>query len=127
LPTATEQSIRIRNASIGPRHVTIRVLPSATPPNGETPSAGPVPLEYWRASYATTNLDWVPLSAPLSFASLPEGKEWNLRLAVPGSVLSASPPGSMMQSLLEVTDDLGTRWLVPIKAGKSGAVSSGSE
>jgi len=127
LPTSREQSIRIRNASASARNVSIRLLPSATPPNGETPSAGPVPLEYWRASYATTNFDWVPLSAPLSFASLPAGQEWNLRLAVPGSALLTTPPGSMWQSLLEVTDDLGTRWLVPVKAGKSARVSSPTE
>lgn len=127
LPASTEQSIRIRNASASARNVSIRLLASATPPTGETPSAGPVPLEYWRASYSTTNLNWVPLSAPVSFASLPAGQEWNLRLAVPGPALSSTPPGSMGQSLLEVTDDLGTRWVVPIKAGKSAKVTSPAE
>jgi hypothetical protein len=120
-PTATEQSIRIRNASTNARNVSIRMLASVTPPSGETPMAGPVPLQYWRASYATTNFDWVPLQAPLTFTSLKDGQEWNIRLAVQGSVLMAAPPGVFYQSTLEVTDDLGTRWLVPIKAGKSGS------
>jgi hypothetical protein len=123
-PTATEQSIRIRNASTSSRNVSIRLLPSATPPNGQTPSAGQVPLEYWRASYSTTNFDWVPLSAPVTFASLAAGQEWNVRLAVPGPAMLSMQPGSMWQGVLEVTDDLGTRWLVPIKAGKSSSLSS---
>jgi hypothetical protein len=124
LPTSTEQSIRIRNAGTNARSVSIRMLASATPPDGQTPLAGPVPLEYWRASYATTNFDWVPLSAPVTFASLRAGQEWNVRLAVPGPALLTTPAGAMWQSLLEVTDDVGTRWLVPVKAGKSAQVST---
>ena len=123
-PTSAEQSIRIRNTHITARSVSVRLLPSATPPSAETPMAGPVPLQYWRASHSTTNFDWVPLQAPLTFNSLPAGQEWNIRLAVPGSALMAAQPGSTFQSLLEVTDDLGTRWLVPIKAGRPGSVSS---
>jgi len=123
-PSAPEQSLRLRNASAGIRNVSIRVLSSAMPPNGEMPSAGPVPLEYWRASYATTNFGWTPLSAPLTFAALSAGQEWNIRLAVQGAALSSVPAGSMWQSVLEVTDDLGTRWLVPISAGKPAVTTS---
>jgi hypothetical protein len=117
-PAAAEHSIRIRNASTGNRTISLRVLSSAAPPAGETPFGGQVPLEYWRANYATTNFSWAPFPAPLSFTALPAGQERNLRLAVPASAMSAALPGSMLQSVLEVTDDLGTRWLVPIKAGQ---------
>ena len=117
-PTAAEQSIRIRNASPGNRNISVRVLPSVSPPTGEALFAGPVPLEYWRASYPTTNFSWAPFPAPLSFTALSAGQEWNIRLAVPGSAMLAALPGSMLQSVMEVTDDLGTRWFVPIKAGK---------
>jgi hypothetical protein len=123
-PTATEHSIRIRNASTGNRNISVRVLPSVSPPTGEALSAGPVPLEYWRASYTTTNFSWEPFPAPLSFTTLSAGQEWNLRLAVPGSAMSVALPGSMLQSVIEVADDLGTRWLVPVKAGKPTPVAS---
>jgi hypothetical protein len=115
-----EQSIRIRNASATARTITVRVLPSATPPTNQPPLAGAVPLEYWRASYATTNIGWEPLSAPLTFSSLGAGQEWNIRL---GARLGASSPvpGATYQSLLEVTDDLGTRWLIPVSAEAGGA------
>ena len=125
-PSASEQSIRIRNASTGNRNVSVRLLATANPPAGETPFAGPVPLEYWKANFAATNFSWLPLSAPLSFTALTPGQEWNIRLAVPGSAMAAALPGSMLQSVLEVTDDLGTRWLVPITAGKPELVNSGA-
>lgn len=117
-PTATEQSIRIRNAGSSNRNVSIRLLASAMPPSGEAPLAGAVPLEYWRANYAATNFSWAALPSPLSFTSLSPGQEWNVRLAVPGSAMSAALPGALLQSVLEVTDDVGTRWLVPVTAGK---------
>jgi hypothetical protein len=110
----TEQSLRIRNASTTARQITVRLLPSAPAPTNQPPVAGPVPLEYWRASYATTNIGWEPLSAPLTFASLGAGQEWNIRL---GARLGSSfVPGSTYQSLIEVSDDLGTRWLIPVAA-----------
>jgi hypothetical protein len=121
---AAEQSIRIRNASSAARQVSVRVLPSTAPPAGQATLAGPVPLEYWRASYATTNLGWEPLSAPLSFSSLPAGQEWNIRLGVRRSAFSSAMPGSKYQSLLEVRDDLGTRWLIPVSAEPAGATGA---
>lgn len=110
----SEQSIRIRNASTTARQITVRLLPSDTAPANQAPVAGPVPLEYWRSSYATTNIGWEPLSAPLTFASLGAGQEWNIRLGA--RLGSSSAPGSTYQSLIEITDDLGTRWLVPVSA-----------
>ena len=119
----SEQSIRIRNASTAGRQITVRVLPSATPPTNEPPIAGTVPLEYWRSSYATTNIGWEPLSAPLTFTSLGAGQEWNIRL---GARLDSSfVPGATYQSVLEVSDDLGTRWLIPVSAtAGTGSASS---
>jgi len=117
-PSAAEQSIRIRNASTSARNISIRLLASAAPPSGRSPLAGPVPLEYWRASYATTNFSWEPVSAPLSFTALSAGQEWNIRFGVRGTSLASITPGSTFQNLLEVTDDLGTKWLIPVSAGK---------
>jgi hypothetical protein len=119
--SGTEASIRIRNVSATARQVSVRLLPSAVPPTGQAPLAGPVPLDYWRANYASTNLAWEPLSAPLSFAGLGAGQEWNIRLGVRRAALPPAAPGSKYQSVLEVTDDLGTRWLIPVTADPSGA------
>jgi hypothetical protein len=119
-----EQSVRIYNASASQRSVAIRLLPSAVPPAGERPLAGPVALNYWQASYATTNIGWTPLPAPLSFVGLAPGQEWNLRLAVVGTSIMGLSPGSLRQGILEVTDDLGMRWLVPVRAGQVDPVAS---
>lgn len=124
-PTAVEQSIRIRNASTNARNVSIRLIASATPPAGEAPVAGTVPLDYWRASFATTNFGWEPISAPLTFTGLGVGQEWNIRLGVRRVALAAAAPGSTYQSLLEVTDDAGTRWLVPVSAETAASSSTG--
>jgi hypothetical protein len=123
-PTAAEQSIRIRNASTGNRNISVRLLPSAMPPAGQAPLAGPAPLDYWRASYATTNFSWEPLATPLSFSALSVGQEWNIRLAVRGPAMVSALPGTKFQGVLEVTDDLGTRWLVPIAAGQPDVIGS---
>ena len=77
-----EQSLRIRNTSAGARNISVRLLPSASPPAGQPALAGPVPLEYWLANFAGTNFQWTALSAPLSFTALPAGQEWNIRLGV---------------------------------------------
>jgi hypothetical protein len=120
---AAEQSIRIRNASTTDRNISVRVLPSMAPPTDQAPSAGPAPLEYWQSNYATTNIGWVPFAAPLSFTALSAGQEWNIRLGVRRPA-EASIPGSTYQSLIEVTDDLGTRWLIPVSADPVGSASS---
>jgi hypothetical protein len=60
----------------------------------------------------------------LSFTALPAGQELNLRLGVRRTVGSVAAPGSQYQSLLEVTDDLGTRWLIPVIADPAGSSAS---
>jgi hypothetical protein len=120
-----EQSLRIRNTSAGARNVSVRLLPSATPPAGQPPLAGPVALEYWKTDYANTNLGWAPLSAPVTFTALAAGQEWNLRIGARRSATSVAPPGSQFQSLLEVTDDLGTRWVIPVNADPGSGTTAG--
>jgi hypothetical protein len=114
--SAAERSIQIRNTSAGPRTVSLSLLPSAEPPNGQPPLAGPVPLEYHHADYSRTNFSWKPLTAPLEFVSLAPGQEWNVRLGARLAVATAGQPGSIHQGILQVSDDLGARWLVPITA-----------
>ena len=124
---ATENSLRIRNTSLGPRNISVRVLPSDLPPAGQPALAGPVPLEYWRENFAATNFNWEPFSSPLTFSALPVGQEWNIRLGLRRAGASPVAPGTRWQSLLEVSDDLGTRWLVPVNADPLPATSSSSE
>ncbi len=118
-PSTGEQSVRLRNASSGPRNLTIRMVASAPSPAGQRPVAGPVPLRYWRAGFATTNLGWEPFPAALIFTNLAAGQEWNIRLGVQGTALAAAAAGALFQGLLEVADDAGTRWLIPLSAGQA--------
>jgi len=112
---AAEQSLRVRNTSAAARNITLRLLASAPPPAGQPPLAGAVALEYRDAKYAQAQFDWKPLTNTLSFASLLPGAEWNVRLGVRRSALPAAAVGHY-QSLIEVTDDLGARWLIPVSA-----------
>jgi len=112
---AAEQSLRVRNTSAGARTISLRVLPSAAPPAGQPPLAGAVALEYRDAKYAQAQFDWKALTNTLSSASLLPGAEWNVRLGVRRSALPAAAAGHY-QSLIEVTDDLGARWLIPVSA-----------
>ena len=112
---ASEQSLRIRNTSVGARTVSVRLLSSATPPTGEPPLAGAAPVEYRDANFAQAEFNWKPLTNSLSFAALSAGAEWNIRLAVRQAGLTAAIAGSEFQSVLEVADDLGTRWIVPVR------------
>ena len=119
-----EQSVRIRNTSATPRNIFVRVRPSATPPPGAPPLAGAAPLEYRHENYLQAQFDWKPLTNTLSFAALAPSAEWNVRLAVRRAGLSA-PAGSEFQSLLEVMDDAGTRWLIPVSAEPAGTSTGG--
>jgi hypothetical protein len=109
-----EQSLRVRNTSADARSITIRVLASAPPPPGQPPLAGPVPLDYYNADHARAAFDWRPLTGSLRFTALPPNAEWNVRLGVRRAGAAPAAAGTTFQSLLEVMDDLGTRWLVPV-------------
>ena len=121
---AVERSVRIRNTSASPRNIFVRVRPSAMPPAGEPALAGVAPLEYRDANYLQAQFDWKPLTNTLSFAALPVGAEWNVRLAVRRAGLNA-PAGSEFQSVLEVMDDAGTRWLIPVSVEPAASSSGG--
>ncbi|HAV62760.1 MAG TPA: hypothetical protein DCY13_10380, partial [Verrucomicrobiales bacterium] len=112
----------------GARSLSLRLLPSANPPAGQPPLAGLIPLEYWRADHAAAQFDWLPLPASLSFPPLAAGAEQLVRLGVRRPDTSSLPAGAQYQGLLEVTDDLGTRWQVPVSADASAtAVAAGPQ
>jgi hypothetical protein len=118
--SAVERSVRIRNTSIGPRTISLRALASVLPPVEQPPMAGAVPLEYRDANYAQARFDWKPLTDTLTVAELAPGAEWNVRLAVRRTALSTALAGAEFQSLIEVADDAGTRWFVPVSAVSGG-------
>lgn len=111
-----EQSLRVRNTSSASRNIAMRLLPSATPPANQAPLAGAAPLEYREANFAQAQFAWQPLTDTLRFAGLAPGAEWNVRLAVRRGNGGAASSGAKLQSILEVTDDAGARWLLPISA-----------
>lgn len=118
-----EQTLRIRNSGNAPRNITVRLLASSSPPAGAPPLAGPVPLVHWRSDFVGTNSGWTPLIAPLTYTGLSAAQDWLIRL---GARLPAggNPETDRYQSLLEVTDDAGTRWVVPVSAGASSSASA---
>ncbi|MBE0540503.1 MAG: hypothetical protein IH623_03870 [Verrucomicrobia bacterium] len=122
-----ESALRIRNTSTTARNLSLRLLPSLTPPAGQPPLAGPFSMEYWKTDYTNSVLGWEPLPAMLGFSALPSGAEWNVRLGVRRASLGTTTAGSQFQGLIEVTDDLGTRWLVPVSVDTTGGtVASGA-
>ncbi len=114
-----EQKVVIRNRAAESRTISVRQLPSETPPaaGGFPTLAGPVPLDYWsdqtRATYG-----WFNFPAELSFVLAP-GETKTLRLAVRRPDMAAVPAGNdptEYQSLLEVRDSVSLRSLIPIIA-----------
>jgi hypothetical protein len=118
--SAVERSVRIRNTTTGPRTISLRAVPSAPPPADHPPMAGAVPLEYRDAKYAQAEFDWKPFTNTLTVVALAPGAEWNVRLAVRRTALTSALAGAEFQSLIEVKDDAGTRWLVPVSAAPAG-------
>jgi hypothetical protein len=121
-----EQSIRIRNTSTSARNISVRALTSAVPPAGEAAYAGAAPIEYREANFAQLQFGWKPLSEALSFSALAPGAEWNVRLAVRHANLPPTGSGAEFQSIIEVTDDLGTRRLVPVTVDNGDGATGGS-
>lgn len=116
----SEQSLRLRNESTQPKTITIRQLPSALPPPGVEPLyAGEVPLSYFEINLASAQYGWKPLQTFLSVPALAPGEERVLRLAVRRADMNPfTPPGGatdvLYQSLLEITDNAGSRTLLPV-------------
>jgi hypothetical protein len=100
-PVLTELMPTISNPSSSSRTVCLRDL--STGANN--------PFSY--ASFFSNRLNWVNLPAPYCF-SLDPGRTLDLRLAVRRTAFA----GSNYVSIIEVTDDVGTRYLVPVSAQK---------
>jgi hypothetical protein len=122
-----EMTLKIKNASTSPRSFSLTKLSSALPPIGQLPLAGPVPLGYFRLDLTNQVYGWATLPSTLERLDVGPGQEWELRLEVLRNQMTpAADPNAQYQSLLEVADDAGSRWLVPVSAdGLQGGTSDG--
>jgi hypothetical protein len=115
-----EQTLTIHNNTTNARTLTLTQLPSGAPTGASYPAlAGDVPLSYWRSLFPT-NFGFVPFPVRLT-NTIPPGGQWALRLAVRRADMRpfSLPAGfaeASYQSLLQVTDGAGTRWMVPVTA-----------
>jgi hypothetical protein len=121
--TTVEQTLTIRNAATTAATFNLRQLPSETPVSTGSPAlAGPVALAFYRSIPTNRIFEWVPLTATLASPAIPPGGEWTLRLAVRRAAMTNQltlPPGysdAHYQSVLELTDSLGSRQLIPVTA-----------
>jgi hypothetical protein len=118
-----ELNLKLKNSSSNPRAFSITKFTSAPPPAGQPPLAGPVPLAYFQMNLTNQLYGWQSLPSTLEKFDVPPGQEWELRLEVLRNQMAPSPNAQAeYQSLLEVADDAGSRWLVPVTAyGLAGA------
>jgi hypothetical protein len=120
--TLIEQTLRLKNTSSTTTTFTLKTLASGNPPNASFPAlAGAVPLSYWRMNFASNQVGWTALPSQLSSPPMPPGAEWVLRLAVRRADMASFslPAGfkdALYQSLLEVTDTLGSHAFIPVSA-----------
>lgn len=115
--TLSEQSLRLTNESDAPRTVTLRVLPAKVPAKGNKSAEvdGPVKLSYLRYT------KWEPLEDTLELVVPPKGKE-KVELGVRRAEMPSSGESkSTFASLLEVSDNAGQKYVVPVSAEKINA------
>ncbi len=117
-----ERKVTLQNARSQPVTATFSILPSETPPTGDDVPllAGGVALSYFRMDLASEKVEWVPLEGPTQF-TVPAKGELTVRLAVRRADMAAYEPPSpeaafLYQSILEITDGVGTRCQVPVSA-----------
>lgn len=116
--TLVEHEIEVQRLGSIAKTITVRTQPSAPAPDPGVPAvAGGVPLEYYGkvTQGDVTNYGFHPLPATLTFAAT-ETTPKTLRLAAERAQMTAGPPGSVYQALLEVTDGAGYRGLVGVRS-----------
>jgi len=114
---ATERPLVIKNNTDAPKTLTLRVLPSLRSGTKSRDKdtglevAGNVALSYHRL------LSWQPLDNALTFTVNPNSSE-QLELAVRRAVMdgAAASGGSQFESVIEVSDEKGGYFRVPVKA-----------
>jgi hypothetical protein len=122
-----ELTLKIKNASTSPHTFSVTKFSSVTPPSGQAPLAGPVPLAYFQMNLTNQIYGWSPLPSTLEKFDVPSGQQWELRLEVlRNQMVPSGNPKAQYQTLLEVADDAGSRWIVPVSAyGLQGGANFG--
>ena len=115
-----EQRLTLKNITSEPRKISVRMLPSV-PPAGGTKSggegvSGEVPLSVLRL------LIWEPFDAPMSFTMAPDSEQDILLAVRRGDMAATQSASPQYASILEVSDDAGSLYHVPVLAQK--AISS---
>jgi len=118
----TEQTLRIKNNSASVRSFTVQELPSHIPTDTNSPVlAGAVPLSYYKIDAANHQFGWITLPSQLQKLNMQPGEEWVLRLEVNRPLMAdfVPPPnhnGVLYQSILNLSDDTGIRYLISVSA-----------
>src|SRR5437667_214500 len=118
----TEQTLRIKNNSGSVRSLTVQELPSHIPTDTNSPVlAGAVPLSYYKIDAANHQFGWITLPSQLQKLNMQPGEEWVLRLEVKRQLMAdfVPPPnhnGVHYQSILNLSDDTGIRYLISVSA-----------
>ncbi len=121
----TMASFTLLNACGTNQQVSIRLVSSEAPPSGATPRMGDVPLLQFVYNEASGKYEWEPVvsSVPIT-KTLGSNEEWEVSLAVDRTALTApSPTNATWQSILEVTDEIGTLIRIPVTAEYGGGDS----
>ena len=110
--STSQFSFHLQNRTAGNVTVTLNLLPSETPPAGQTPIVGVPPL-LLRGALVTTNLTYsysnLTTSAPASWTLAPQGASGSDIVVVLGLnryAMTASP-GSLYAGILKFTDSTG--------------------
>jgi len=118
-------SAYIRNLGVAAATVTVRHRLSETAPAHAAPMVDRVPLMYFGQAPGSNTLMWTPFPAAAGSGTtgfsvdklLEPGEEWELRLALDRTQMTAPDPATATwQSLLEITDDRGVEIRVGVAA-----------
>jgi hypothetical protein len=121
------QYVEISNTTDGTRGVKLAHLASGTPPAGTPPLAGPVPLKYAVVTGSSEAQGRVWLNLPLTWTTqLVAGASVRLAFLPDATALGTGDTNAAFQSILEVTDDVGTAGVMRQRIGVRAMARSGS-
>ena len=111
-------SFTLVNACGSNQQVSVQLVGSEAPPSGATPRVGDVPLLYFEYNEDEGKYEWQPVVAgsPIT-KTLSSNEQWEIKMAVDRSKMTApTPTNATWQSILEVTDAIGTLIRIPVVA-----------
>jgi hypothetical protein len=119
---STEQTVRIKNSGTAPTSFTAQKTFSQFPPDNTFPMmAGAVPLSYYRVDATNRQFGWIGLTGQLSRVNVQPGEEWVLRFQVNRTQMANYVPpathnGVLYQSVLQISNSAGARFLLSVSA-----------